>query len=148
MRHEATKEEILAAAWELARTVGLTGFSLRDLALAVHMRHQSLYTYFPSKHAIYDALFAQGMRALVDQRARRPSIVIPSKPSGKRPGPSWLSVSRTRFATSSCSSGSYRTSCPRRRRCSCQRRLSATSRTGTVPRVSPTPPTLISGGLY
>ena len=69
VRHEATKEEILAAAWELARTAGLTGFSLRDLALAVHMRHQSLYTYFPSKHAIYDALFAQGMRALVDQRA-------------------------------------------------------------------------------
>src|SRR5579859_9767 len=68
-RHEATKEEILGAAWELARTRGLAGFSLRDLALAVHMRHQSLYTYFPSKQAIYDAMFAQGMRALVEQRA-------------------------------------------------------------------------------
>jgi AcrR family transcriptional regulator len=69
LRHEATKEEILAAAWGLARTRGLTGFSLRDLALAVHMRHQSLYTYFPSKQAIYDAMFGQGMRELVDQRA-------------------------------------------------------------------------------
>src|ERR1700687_4931308 len=69
LRHEATKEEILAAAWGLARTRGLTAFSVRDLALAVHMRHQSLYTYFPSKHAIYDAMFAQGMRALVSQRA-------------------------------------------------------------------------------
>jgi AcrR family transcriptional regulator len=68
-RHEATKEEILGAAWGLARSRGLTGFSVRDLALAVRMRHQSLYTYFPSKHAIYDAMFAQGMRALVDQRA-------------------------------------------------------------------------------
>src|SRR6202011_5374973 len=68
-RHEATKEEILQAAWGLARTRGLTGFSVRDLAQAVHMRHQSLYTYFTSKHAIYDAMFAQGMRALVDQRA-------------------------------------------------------------------------------
>jgi AcrR family transcriptional regulator len=33
------------------------------------MRHQSLYTYFPSKQAIYDAMFGQGMRALVEQRA-------------------------------------------------------------------------------
>src|ERR1700730_1288869 len=69
VRHDATKEEILAAAWGLARARGLTGFALRDLALAVHMRHQSLYTYFPSKQAIYDARFAQGMRELVDQRA-------------------------------------------------------------------------------
>ncbi len=69
MRHEAAKEEILEAAWGLARDRGLTGFSLRDLALAVQMRHQSLYTYFPSKQAIYDAMFAEGMRTLVDQRA-------------------------------------------------------------------------------
>lgn len=69
LRHEATKEEILEAAWGLARTRGLTGFSLRDLAAAVGMRHQSLYTYFASKQAIYDAMFAQGMRALVDQRS-------------------------------------------------------------------------------
>ncbi len=33
------------------------------------MRHQSLYTYFPSKQGIYDAMFAQGMGVLVDQRA-------------------------------------------------------------------------------
>ena len=69
LRHEATKEEILEAAWRLARVQGLAGFSLRDLALAVQMRHQSLYTYFPSKQAIYDAMFAQGFRALADQRA-------------------------------------------------------------------------------
>ena len=69
MRHEATTEQILETAWRLARARGLTGFSLRDLALAVEMRHQSLYTYFASKQAIYDAMFAQGMRTLVDQRS-------------------------------------------------------------------------------
>jgi AcrR family transcriptional regulator len=69
LRHEASKEEIVAAAWGLARTRGLTGFSVRDLALAVHMRHQSIYTYFSSKQAIYDAMFAHGMRTLVDRRA-------------------------------------------------------------------------------
>ena len=69
VRHEAAKEEILQAAWGLARSQGLAGFSLRDLAAVVGMRHQSLYTYFPSKQAIYEAMFAQGMGALVDQRA-------------------------------------------------------------------------------
>ncbi len=69
LRHQAARDEILSAAWKLARTRGLTGFTLRDLALAVEMRHQSLYTYFPSKQAIYDAMFAQGFRALADQRA-------------------------------------------------------------------------------
>jgi AcrR family transcriptional regulator len=69
-RHEAAKDEILKAAWGLARSQGLAGFSLRDLAAAVGMRHQSLYTYFPSKQAIYDAMYAQGMGALVDTRAR------------------------------------------------------------------------------
>jgi AcrR family transcriptional regulator len=68
-RHEGTRSEILDAAWQLARERGLTGFSLRDLALAVQMRHQSLYTYFLSKQAIYDAMFAQGMQSLVDHRA-------------------------------------------------------------------------------
>src|ERR1700694_3041653 len=69
LKHETTKEEILEAAWGLARIRGLAGFSLRDLGLAVHVRHQSLYTYFPSKQAIYDAMFAQGFRELADQRA-------------------------------------------------------------------------------
>jgi AcrR family transcriptional regulator len=68
-RHEAARDEILKAAWGLARSQGLAGFSLRDLAAAVGMRHQSLYTYFPSKQAIYDAMYAQGMGALVDTRA-------------------------------------------------------------------------------
>jgi AcrR family transcriptional regulator len=77
VRHQAAKEEILEAAWGLARSRGLTGFSLRDLAAAVGMRHQSLYTYFPSKQAIYDAMFAQGMGALVDQRA---GLGLPDEP--------------------------------------------------------------------
>ena len=59
-RHASTRAEILAAAWELARTNGLAGLSLRDLAGSVGMRAPSLYSYFDSKHAIYDAMFAQG----------------------------------------------------------------------------------------
>ncbi len=59
-RREATKTEILDAAWALIREQGLAGLSLRDLAARVGMRAPSLYQYFPSKRAIYDALFAQG----------------------------------------------------------------------------------------
>lgn len=59
-RRAATREEILDAAWALAREHGLAGFSLRDLAQAVGMKAPSLYEYFDGKEAIYDAMFAQG----------------------------------------------------------------------------------------
>jgi AcrR family transcriptional regulator len=58
-RREATRAEILEAAWELAHEQGLADFTLRDLAERVGMRAPSLYTHFESKHAIYDAMFGQ-----------------------------------------------------------------------------------------
>jgi AcrR family transcriptional regulator len=61
-RREATKAEIVQAAWELARKEGLAGLSLRDVARQVGMQAPSLYSYFDSKHAIYDAMFAEGAR--------------------------------------------------------------------------------------
>jgi len=66
-RHEATKAEILEAAWELARTEGLAALSLRDVARRVGMQAPSLYSYFDSKHAIYDAMFAQGAQEFVER---------------------------------------------------------------------------------
>lgn len=65
IRHEATKQRILAAAWDLAREQGLAGISLRDLAARVDLRQPSLYSYFDSKHALYDAMFAQGYEQLI-----------------------------------------------------------------------------------
>ena len=59
-RREATKAEIVDAAWELVRAEGLAALSLRDLARMVGMQAPSLYSYFDSKHAIYDAMFFQG----------------------------------------------------------------------------------------
>jgi len=61
-RREATRAEILDTAWDLVREQGLGGLNLRDLAPRVGMRAPSLYEYFASKHAIYDAMFAQGYR--------------------------------------------------------------------------------------
>jgi AcrR family transcriptional regulator len=63
-RRAQTRAEILVAAWRLAERDGIAGVSLRDLALEVGMRAPSLYTYFPNKAAIYDAMFATGYREL------------------------------------------------------------------------------------
>jgi AcrR family transcriptional regulator len=49
----------------MVRAEGLNALSLRALARAVNMEPQSLYTYFASKHAVYDHLFADGNRQLL-----------------------------------------------------------------------------------
>jgi AcrR family transcriptional regulator len=67
-RREATKTEILDAAWDLCATEGLAGLSLRELATRVGMQAPSLYSYFASKHDIYDAMFAEGYRQLAEAR--------------------------------------------------------------------------------
>ncbi len=63
-RHRQTSREILAAAWDLCREHGLAGLSLRELASRVGLRAPSLYSYFDSKHAIYDAMFREGNEQL------------------------------------------------------------------------------------
>jgi AcrR family transcriptional regulator len=63
-RRQATIDEILAAARELAREHGLASISMRDLGARVGLHASSLYQYFSSKDAIYDALFALGHREL------------------------------------------------------------------------------------
>jgi AcrR family transcriptional regulator len=77
-RHAATREEILEAAWEQVRTSGLAALSLRDLARTVGMRPPSLYSYFDSKNAIYDAMYAQGAQQFVDEQ--RASMPTPDDP--------------------------------------------------------------------
>src|SRR5438067_5015426 len=78
-RHEATRAEILDAAWELVRAEGLAALSLRDLARKVGMQAPSLYSYFDSKHAIYDAMFLQGNRELLDRWERLPEVDDPTE---------------------------------------------------------------------
>jgi len=76
-RHEATKAEILDAAWELVRAEGLAALSLRDLAGKIGMRAPSLYSYFDSKHAIYDAMFLQGNLELLTRYGAMPEYDDP-----------------------------------------------------------------------
>ena len=56
-RREATRREIVEAAWAIAREKGLTEITLREVAARVGMQAPSLYSHFASKNAIYDAMF-------------------------------------------------------------------------------------------
>jgi AcrR family transcriptional regulator len=78
-RREATMQRILEAAWELAEEQGLAGISLRDLAAKVDLRQPSLYSYFDSKHELYDAMFSQGCEQLIAAMRERPFSTDPRK---------------------------------------------------------------------
>ncbi|WP_423982669.1 TetR/AcrR family transcriptional regulator [Ilumatobacter sp.] len=65
-RRQESQSEILDASWAVVREHGLAGLSMRDLGERVGMRAQSIYSYFASKHDIYDAMFLHGYRAFLD----------------------------------------------------------------------------------
>jgi AcrR family transcriptional regulator len=77
MRRDATRARILDAAWELACRDGLAAITLREVARRVGMRAPSLYTYFGSKNAMYDAMYAEGARQLAETLAGRPQADDP-----------------------------------------------------------------------
>src|SRR6478736_1437306 len=58
-RRAATRQEIIDAAWDVARELGLAQLTLRDIAGRVGMKAPSLYSHVDSKNGIYDAMFAQ-----------------------------------------------------------------------------------------
>lgn len=60
---------------ELAAESGLSGLSLRDLARRLGMAAPSLYGYFDSKMALYDALFAAGYQEILElELPRQPDV--------------------------------------------------------------------------
>ena len=65
-RRNAKLATILSEAWTLARRDGLAAISLRDLGERVDLRQPSLYAYFDSKLGLYDLMFADGNRQLLD----------------------------------------------------------------------------------
>jgi AcrR family transcriptional regulator len=76
-RREERVATIVAAAWDLARVQGIGGFSLHALAREIGIRQPSLYAYFESKHALYDAMFADGNRQLLE---RLDQLELPADP--------------------------------------------------------------------
>ncbi|WP_328996566.1 TetR/AcrR family transcriptional regulator [Kribbella sp. NBC_01245] len=65
-RRRDTIEEILDVSLELMAAEGVAALSLSAVARRVGMRPPSLYQYFDSKMAIYDALFQRGSQAVRD----------------------------------------------------------------------------------
>jgi AcrR family transcriptional regulator len=63
-RRAQAEREILDAAWALMTREGVAALSVREVARAVGIRQQSLNYYFATKHALLDALFADGFADL------------------------------------------------------------------------------------
>ena len=81
-RREATRREILDAAWDAAHQTSLAGLTLRDIAARVGMQQPSLYSHFPSKHAIYDGMFEQAWRAFLDH-IKDAAADLPAEPRAR-----------------------------------------------------------------
>ena len=62
-QRQRTREEILDAALAVITEQGVAGLNLTEVARRVGLRQPSLYQYFDSRTAVYDALFERGMRA-------------------------------------------------------------------------------------
>lgn len=60
--YELVRASILETARDIMRAEGVGALSLNEVARRVGMKPPSLYTYFASKHALYDELFRVGMR--------------------------------------------------------------------------------------
>lgn len=66
LRRQQTIDEIVEVAVRLMAVSGVAGLSLGQVARQVGVRTPSLYGYFPSKNALYDAVFARGARSVLD----------------------------------------------------------------------------------
>jgi AcrR family transcriptional regulator len=65
-RRLETIEEVLDIAAEIMAEQGVAGLSVGEVARRMGIRPPSLYVYFPSKNALYDALFERGARLVLD----------------------------------------------------------------------------------
>lgn len=83
VRRAQTARGILDAAWQLSAQSGLEALSLREIAASVGMRAPSLYSYFPSKAAILDALFADGYGQL-DELTASVLRALPARASARQ----------------------------------------------------------------
>ncbi|NIM06191.1 MAG: TetR family transcriptional regulator, partial [Armatimonadetes bacterium] len=63
-------ENILSIAREMMRADGVAALRFNAIARRLGMQPPSLYNYFPSKHAIYDALFRKGFE-MFDETMRK-----------------------------------------------------------------------------
>ncbi|MGH3762462.1 TetR/AcrR family transcriptional regulator [Actinophytocola sp.] len=86
-RRARTIEDALDAAEAIMREQGVGGLSMSEVARRLGMRQPSLYKYFSSLHALFDALFARGLArtdAAVTAAIRRRPPGVPRLRAGAR----------------------------------------------------------------
>ena len=66
-RRRQARDAIVAAAWSLVHDEGLAAMSLRELAKRAGITTPTVYAYFESKNAIYDAMFGQAATEFADR---------------------------------------------------------------------------------
>jgi AcrR family transcriptional regulator len=71
-RREAARAKLLATAWEMVREDGLASLSLRQLARRAGVTTPTVYAYFDSKNAIFDAMFGDAAEAFAATRENLP----------------------------------------------------------------------------
>ena len=76
-RRAARRAEIVATAWDLAHEDSIAGLTLHGLARRLGIRQPSLYAHFESKDALFDAMFADGNRQLLE---RLDAVKLPRDP--------------------------------------------------------------------
>lgn len=64
-RRQETIAEVIDHAVEIMAEEGVAGLSLGEIARRMGIRPPSLYVYYPSKNALYDALFKRGWELLL-----------------------------------------------------------------------------------
>ena len=70
-RRKSARDAIVDAAWELVHEQGLAALSLRDLAGRAGITTPTVYAYFDSKNAIYDAMFGRAATEFADHMDKR-----------------------------------------------------------------------------
>jgi len=80
-RRQETIEEILDIAEDVMAAEGTNALSLSEIARRLGVQPPSLYTYFPSLMALYDALFERGTRAHVEYASAAVAAAPPGLPA-------------------------------------------------------------------
>ena len=88
-RRQSARDAIVDAAWGLVREEGLAALSLRDLAARAGITTPTVYAYFDSKHAIYDAMFGRAASEFATHMTQPFDTSVPAQ---------ILVASATRFA--------------------------------------------------
>jgi AcrR family transcriptional regulator len=71
-RRDAARAKLLATAWEMVREDGLGALTLRQLAKRAGITTPTVYAYFDSKNAIYDAMFGEAAEVFATLRTDLP----------------------------------------------------------------------------